>query len=271
MSKKRQRLEQLLVERGIFETLDQANRLIKAGQVFVNQEVADKPGMSYPLDVDVLVKRPEHPYVSRGGIKLEKALSIFDLSIENRIVLDIGASTGGFTDCALQHGANYVYAVDVGYGQLAWKLRQDERVVILERTNFRYLSAEQLAVGQPDIATIDVSFISLRQILPNLLQLLAEPGDIIALIKPQFEAEKNQVGNKGIISDPKVHLQVLQRIYQVVMDYDLIPLDFIPSPILGGKGNIEFLGYFRKGLTKHSPFPLAQLSSIVEQAHQQKS
>lgn len=241
MKIKKERLDVLLVDRGLAETREKAKRTIMAGLVYTNENRLDKPGEKVNIDIPLTVKGNLLPYVSRGGLKLEKALKVFDLDVNGKKLLDIGASTGGFTDCALQNGAEMSYALDVGYNQLAWKLRQDERVVVMERTNFRYVKPEDLVKGMPDFASIDVSFISLRLILPVLKTLLVSGSDVVALVKPQFEAGREQVGKKGIVRDRKVHEQVLDRIISFSMEegYDVMDLSF--SPITGGDGNIEFL------------------------------
>lgn len=241
MKIKKERLDVLLVDRGLAETREKAKRTIMAGLVYTNENRLDKPGEKVNIDIPLMVKGNLLPYVSRGGLKLEKALKVFDLDVNGKKLLDIGASTGGFTDCALQNGAEMSYALDVGYNQLAWKLRQDERVVVMERTNFRYVKPEDLVKGMPDFASIDVSFISLRLILPVLKTLLVTGSDVVALVKPQFEAGREQVGKKGIVRDRKVHEQVLDRIISFSMEegYDVMDLSF--SPITGGDGNIEFL------------------------------
>lgn len=241
MKSKKQRIDTLLVERGLIETREKAKRAIMAGLVYSNEERLDKPGEKVNEDIPLTIKGKMIPYVSRGGLKLEKALRTFDISVKDKILLDIGASTGGFTDCALQNGAKMSYALDVGYNQLAWKLRQDERVVVMERTNFRYVTPQDLAREMPNFATIDVSFISLSLILPVLKTLLVPSSDVIALIKPQFEAGKEQVGKKGIVRDKKVHEAVIDKIVQLSLNegYDVVNLSF--SPITGGEGNIEFL------------------------------
>jgi 23S rRNA (cytidine1920-2'-O)/16S rRNA (cytidine1409-2'-O)-methyltransferase len=241
MKIKKERLDVLLVERGLIETREKAKRTIMAGLVYTNESRLDKPGEKVNSDIPLTVKGNALPYVSRGGLKLEKALKVFELDVKGKTLLDIGASTGGFTDCALQNGAEMSYALDVGYNQLAWKLRQDERVVVMERTNFRYVKPEDLANGLPDFASIDVSFISLRLILPVLKTLLVAGSNVVALVKPQFEAGREQVGKKGIVRDPKVHEAVLERIIKFALDegYDVLDLSF--SPITGGDGNIEFL------------------------------
>ncbi|MBM7660903.1 23S rRNA (cytidine1920-2'-O)/16S rRNA (cytidine1409-2'-O)-methyltransferase [Bacillus mesophilus] len=240
MSKK-ERVDVLLVERGLIETREKAKRAIMAGIVYSNESRLDKPGEKVDRELPLEIKGKLMPYVSRGGFKLEKALKEFDLIVDQKIMIDIGSSTGGFTDCALQNGAKLSYAVDVGYNQLAWKLRQDERVVVMERTNFRYAKPEDFSKGLPEFATIDVSFISLRIILPVLKTVLTSNSEIIALVKPQFEAGREQVGKKGIVRDPRVHVQVLQDMiaFSIKEGYSVKNITF--SPITGGDGNIEFL------------------------------
>lgn len=242
---KKERADVLLVEKGLIDTREKAKRAIMAGIVYSNEERIDKPGEKIPADAPLEIKGKQMPYVSRGGLKLEKALRVFDLTVENKTVLDIGASTGGFTDCALQNGALRSYALDVGYNQLAWKLRQDERVVVMERTNFRYVTPADLTHGVPDFAVIDVSFISLSLILPVLKGLLAEGADVMTLVKPQFEAGRDQVGKKGIVRDPAVHEAVVEKIISLAsqLGYDVAGLSH--SPITGGDGNIEFIMHLR--------------------------
>jgi 23S rRNA (cytidine1920-2'-O)/16S rRNA (cytidine1409-2'-O)-methyltransferase len=241
MSIKKERIDVLLVERGLIETREKAKRAIMAGLVYANEERVDKPGEKIPSDTPLTVKGQVMPYVSRGGYKLEKALKEFHIDLQDKIILDIGASTGGFTDCALQNGAKLSYALDVGYNQLAWKLRQDERVVVMERTNFRYVTPADLEKGLPQFASIDVSFISLKLILPVLKTMLLPESDVAALIKPQFEAGREQVGKKGIVRDKKVHTAVIEAISAFALQegYDVQNLTY--SPITGGDGNIEFL------------------------------
>ncbi|WP_413379822.1 TlyA family RNA methyltransferase [Alkalihalobacillus sp. 1P02AB] len=240
---KKERVDVLLVEQGLFDTREKAKRAIMAGLVYLETERIDKPGVKMDNDVHFTVKGNVLPYVSRGGLKLEKAITLYNLDLSNKTVLDIGASTGGFTDCSLQNGAKIVYALDVGYNQLAWKLRQDDRVVVMERTNFRYVTAEDLHEGLPDFASIDVSFISLKLILPVLKTLIKPGGEVIALVKPQFEAGREQVGKKGIIKDATVHSEVLTSMCQFVLaeGYGIKGISY--SPITGGEGNIEFLLY----------------------------
>ncbi|MBS4209650.1 TlyA family RNA methyltransferase [Bacillus sp. FJAT-50079] len=245
MKVKKQRVDVLLVERGLCETREKAKRAIMAGIVFSNETRLDKPGDKVSEDIPLTVKGNTMPYVSRGGVKLEKALEKFAISMEGKVMIDVGASTGGFTDCALQNGAIMSYAIDVGYNQLAWKLRQDERVIVMERTNFRYVEPADLKKEIPTIATIDVSFISLRLILPVLKTLLAPGSDVIALIKPQFEAGKDQVGKKGIVREASIHEAVINKIktFSLEQGYDVQNLTY--SPITGGEGNIEFLIHLR--------------------------
>jgi 23S rRNA (cytidine1920-2'-O)/16S rRNA (cytidine1409-2'-O)-methyltransferase len=241
MKIRKERLDVLLVERGLVETREKAKRAIMAGLVYSNEERLEKAGEKVNADIPLTVKGNVLPYVSRGGLKLEKALKVFDLDVRDKIMLDIGSSTGGFTDCALQNGAKMSYALDVGYNQLAWKLRQDERVVVMERTNFRYVTASDLPYGMPEFATIDVSFISLKLILPVLKNLLVPGSDVVALVKPQFEAGREQVGKKGIVRDPKVHLSVLENTIDLSLGSGFNVKNLSFSPITGGDGNIEFL------------------------------
>jgi 23S rRNA (cytidine1920-2'-O)/16S rRNA (cytidine1409-2'-O)-methyltransferase len=270
MKIKKERLDVLLVERGLAETREKAKRTIMAGLVYTNENRLDKPGEKVNSDIPLTVKGNVLPYVSRGGFKLEKALKHFDLDVKGKILLDIGASTGGFTDCALQNGAEMSYALDVGYNQLAWKLRQDERVEVMERTNFRYVKPEDLTKGLPNFASIDVSFISLRLILPVLKTLLVQGSDIVALVKPQFEAGREQVGKKGIVRDKKVHRDVIERIIGFALGegYDVLNLSF--SPITGGDGNIEFLLHLQWNNPSEEKGQLifrSTAESIVEEAH----
>jgi 23S rRNA (cytidine1920-2'-O)/16S rRNA (cytidine1409-2'-O)-methyltransferase len=265
---KKERIDQLLVRKGFFTSREQAQCAIMAGLVRVNQERIDKAGSKAPIDAAIEVKSEVHPYVSRGGLKLEEALRLFRLDLTGKVMLDIGASTGGFTDCALQHGAKQVYAIDVGYGQLAWKLRQDPRVIVLERTNFRYLKPEQLTGEKPDLATIDVSFISLSHILPPLKNILCLDGIIVALIKPQFEAGREQVGKKGIVKDPAVHGQVLGNFVQVATSLGFQVEGLAVSPIQGGAGNIEFLSHLIHRAGQGEDWT-ASISILVQTAHEQ--
>lgn len=261
MAKKR--VDLLLVERGLADTRQKAQAVIMAGQVYTGERRCDKAGLTLEEDAPLEV-RGGLRYVSRGGLKLEKAMQVFAITLAGKIAADIGASTGGFTDCMLQNGAKKVYAVDVGYGQLAWSIRNDPRVVCLERTNARYLTAEQLP--EPlDFASIDVSFISLGLILPALRPLMAPDGRIAALVKPQFEAGRDKVGKKGVVRDPAVHLEVLEHFldHAAQADFSVLRLDF--SPIRGPEGNIEYLGFLRAGAGERAEFALKEL---VERSHQ---
>lgn len=263
---KKERLDVLLVERGLFESRQQAQRAIMAGLVKMGNERADKAGTKVPVDVSLQVERKPHPYVSRGGLKLEEAIRVFGIQLDDKVVLDIGASTGGFTDCALQNGARLVYAVDVGYGQLAWKLRQDPRVIVMERTNFRYLTPADWSGERPQVAVIDVSFISLSKILPPLQALLQPRGWAMSLIKPQFEAGREWVGKKGIIRDPAVHCKVLREFVVVANRSGFDVIGLAPSPITGGEGNIEFLCWLRSDPAPHTPWE-GRLEAVVKEAH----
>lgn len=241
---KKERLDTLLVERGFFETRSRAQAAIMAGQVLVNEQKIDKTGTQVAPDAAIRILGGDLKYVSRGGLKLEKAVACFELDLTGKVAADIGASTGGFTDCALQNGAARVYAIDVGYGQLAWKLRSDERVVNMERTNVRYLEADSLP-EKVDVATIDVAFISLDKVLPAVKKILAADGIVIALIKPQFEAGKENVGKKGVVRDPAVHLTVINNVIGIARElgFKIAGLDY--SPVKGPEGNIEYLLYLK--------------------------
>lgn len=267
----KERVDVLLVQQGLAETREKAKRMIMAGLVYAKEERYEKPGEKVAADLEFTIKGKVMPYVSRGGLKLEKALKTFDLTIDGKILLDIGSSTGGFTDCALQNGALMSYAVDVGYNQLAWKLRQDERVKVMERTNFRYVTAADLDGPMPNFASIDVSFISLKLILPVLKTLLVAGSDVVALVKPQFEAGREQVGKKGIIRDAKVHKQVLTNMITFAEQegYDICNASF--SPITGGDGNIEFLLHLGwQGSKQTGENYLTQTTDeIVTEAHTQ--
>ena len=243
---KKERVDILLVEQGLVETIEKAKSAVMAGQVYTSKEERiDTVGEKIASDTQLHLKGKHSRYVSRGGFKLEKAMKVFNVSITDKIMLDIGYSTGGFTDAALQHGAKLSYALDVGTNQLAWKLRQDPRVVVMEQTNFRYCKPEDFSKGRPNLSSIDVSFISLRLILPVLKNIIASGGDVLALIKPQFEAHREDVGEKGIVSDKRVHEQVLTDMlsFAISIGYDVLNLTF--SPITGGEGNIEFLAHLK--------------------------
>ena len=238
----KKRLDVLLVERLYADTRSKAQAIIMSGNVYVNGQKADKAGTSYEETVDIEVRGAVCPYVSRGGLKLEKALRDFGVKPEGYVCSDSGASTGGFTDCLLQQGAKKVFAIDVGYGQLDWKIRSDERVVVMERTNIRYVTPEDL--GEPlDLSVIDVSFIGLEIVLPTIKTLLKPTGQVLCLIKPQFEAGKENVGKKGVVRDPKIHQMVLDNFVSLVdgLGFKILGLTF--SPVKGPEGNIEFLGH----------------------------
>ena len=243
---RKERIDLLLVDKGLAASREKAKRLIMAGLVFVDQKRIDKPGTFVQRDAVIQVKGEENPYVSRGGLKLEKAIKNFSIPVKSRIWLDVGASTGGFTHCLLLHGAKKVYSLDVGYGQLAWELRQDPRVVVMERTNVRNINIEDFTDPIHGIA-IDVSFISLKLVLPVVNNLLDNKGHIISLIKPQFEVGKGKVGKKGVVRDKRLHFEVLVEIMKFARSLNLkiVNLDF--SPITGPEGNIEFLAHFYKG------------------------
>ena len=239
------RLDVALVEGGFAESREKAKRLIMAGIVYVNNQKSDKAGNTVKPDDVIEVRGQALKYVSRGGLKLEKAMKVFPISLDGFVCADIGASTGGFTDCMLQNGASKVYAIDVGYGQLDWKLRTDERVVNLERTNFRYVTKEEIPEDL-DFASVDVSFISLSLILPVMRTLLKDKGTAVCLIKPQFEAGKENVGKKGVVREKSVHIAVIEKIMNLLIEnkFSLLGLDF--SPVKGPEGNIEYLCYIRK-------------------------
>jgi len=263
----KERLDVLLVERGLSETREKAKRAIMAGTVFSNENRLEKPGEKITIDTPLQIKGNQLRYVSRGGLKLEKALQFFDIDVTNKLMIDIGASTGGFTDCALQNGAKHCYALDVGYNQLAWKIRQDERVTVMERTNFRYVTPADLTQGMPEFATIDVSFISLKLILPVLKTLLIPGSNVIALVKPQFEAGKDNVGKKGVVRDPKVHLAVLEKIAYFAQQEGFTLQNASFSPITGGEGNIEFLYHLIAEQSDEPVFKYEQLKDLINEAH----
>ncbi|MCD7709146.1 MAG: TlyA family RNA methyltransferase [Clostridiales bacterium] len=241
----KQRLDVLLVSRGLAPSREQARAMIMEGKVFVKEVREDKPGAQFPEDCEIEVRGEEPRYVSRGGKKLEKAMTAWDISLAGKTCMDVGASTGGFTDCMLQHGAAKVYAVDVGYGQFAWKLRQDQRVVVMEKTNIRYVTPDD--IGEPiDFASIDVSFISLTKVLPAVRALLIGGGEAVCLIKPQFEAGRENVGKHGVVRDAKIHAQVIESVLEFASanGFYIEGIDF--SPIKGPEGNIEYLARLKK-------------------------
>jgi 23S rRNA (cytidine1920-2'-O)/16S rRNA (cytidine1409-2'-O)-methyltransferase len=266
MAQIKERLDIILVQQGFFPSRERARGAIMAGLVQVDGVLVDKPGTKLPLSVTITVTGNDLPYVSRGGWKLRKAIEELGFDPTGKVMLDIGASTGGFTDCALQNGASKVYAVDVGYAQLAWSLRQDPRVVVLERTNVRYLTEEQ--VPEPaDAATIDVSFISLGLVLPPVVRLLREHGEVIGLIKPQFEAGRDQIGKHGVVRDASVHQSVIKRVLALAREEGLALRGLTFSPITGPEGNVEFLAYWQLGGVEVALEPDVQ--TLVSMAHQE--
>ncbi|WP_294427096.1 TlyA family RNA methyltransferase [uncultured Streptococcus sp.] len=266
----KERVDVLAYKQGLFDTREQAKRGVMAGLVVnvINGERYDKPGEKIDAGTELKLKGEKLKYVSRGGLKLEKALQVFGLSVDGQTTIDIGASTGGFTDVMLQNGAKLVYAVDVGTNQLVWKLRQDARVRSMEQYNFRYAQLADFTEGQPTFASIDVSFISLKLILPALHAILADQGQVVALIKPQFEAGREQIGKNGIICDKAVHQKVLEQVtaFALADGFSVKGLDF--SPIQGGHGNIEFLAHLEKSADPQSQVA-AQIPEIVEKAHKE--
>lgn len=264
---KKERLDKILVDKGLVKSREQGKSLIMTGNVLVDGEKITKAGTLIPQKAKIEVKKETLPYVSRGGLKLQGAIEHFNINVRNKICLDIGASTGGFTDCLLQNGARLVYAVDVGYGQLDWKLRQDKRVINIEKVNVRYLNQsnflkiieskiEQIStlkftIGHlqqllPDIGTIDVSFISLEKVLPQVFELTKPQAEIIVLIKPQFEAGRNKIGKGGVVRDKQVHQEVIEKVRKLSKNIGLTEIGTIPSPIIGPAGNIEYLMYLKR-------------------------
>ncbi|BBF41917.1 RNA binding methyltransferase FtsJ like [Lachnospiraceae bacterium KM106-2] len=264
----KQRLDVMLVERGLAESREKAKAIIMSGNVFVDGQREDKAGTSFQEKVKIEVKGHTLKYVSRGGLKLEKAIEHHGVSVEGKICMDVGSSTGGFTDCMLQNGAVKVYAVDVGTNQLAWKLRQDERVVSMEKTNIRYLTKDQIA-DEIEFASIDVAFISLTKVLEPVKNLLNADGEVIALIKPQFEAGREKVGKKGVVRDKAVHIEVIEQVisYANSIGFDLIRLDY--SPIKGPEGNIEYLAHLKKTQKDMIEYSLEKefVKDLVDQSH----
>lgn len=264
MAEQKIRLDMAVLERGLSESRAKAGALIMAGQVYVNGQKATKAGLTVKESDKIEVRGEKMPFVSRGGYKLDKAVKAFHLQLQDCVCMDIGASTGGFSDCMLQNGAKKVYAVDVGYGQLAWKLRTDARVVNMDRTNFRYLTTEDIA-EQLDFASVDVSFISLKIILPVLFVLLREGGEAVCLIKPQFEAGKENVGKKGVVRDPSVHTEVVKTVTQFAFETGFSVLHLSFSPIKGPEGNIEYLMHIKK--EKEPRFADSDISALIAESH----
>lgn len=263
----KERLDVLLVSRGLAESREKAKAIIMSGNVYVDGQKEDKAGTSFNDKVNIEVRGNTLKYVSRGGLKLEKAIANFDVTLEGKICMDVGSSTGGFTDCMLQNGAVRVYAVDVGHGQLAWKLRNDERVVCMEKTNIRYVTPDDIP-DKIQFSSIDVSFISLTKVLGPVKELLSDDGQIVCLIKPQFEAGREKVGKHGVVRDKAVHLEVINKVieYAVSIGFEVLNLEF--SPVKGPEGNIEYLLHLQKhteGIYEHIPFVP---QNIVEKAHE---
>lgn len=261
----KERLDILLVKRNLAPSREKAKAMIMAGNVFVNNQREDKAGSTFEDSVSIEIHGNTLKYVSRGGLKLEKAMSHFGLNLDGKICMDIGASTGGFTDCMLQNGADKVYAVDVGYGQFAWKLRQDERVVCMEKTNIRYVTPEDIA-DKLDFASIDVSFISLTKVLGPARDLLKEDGEMVCLIKPQFEAGREKVGKKGVVRDKAVHLEVIEKVLAFARDTGFSVLHLEYSPIKGPEGNIEYLVHIQKSDTTLEEESI-DAAAVVSAAH----
>ncbi|MCF6460102.1 TlyA family RNA methyltransferase [Clostridium sp. Cult3] len=262
----KKRADIILFEKGLVESREKAKRVIMEGTVFIGDMRIDKPGEKVSIDDPIEIKKNPLTYVSRGGLKLEKAIKYFNLNLEDKITMDIGASTGGFTDCMLQYGARKVYAIDVGYGQLDWKLRKDPRVVVKERTNIRHVTKEDIDEIF-DLISIDVSFISLRLVLPVAKELLADDGHIVALIKPQFEAGRDKVGKKGIVRDRNIHIEVIKAIADFSNSIQLNIVDLDYSPIAGATGNIEFLAYISKNMDESS-IDDEYILKVVSEAHE---
>ena len=267
--KVKERLDILLVKGGFAESREKAKAIIMSGNVFINNCREDKAGSTFDEKVEIQVRGNTLKYVSRGGLKFEKAMANFDVSLDGTICMDVGASTGGFTDCMLQNGAIKVYSIDVGHGQLAWKLRQDERVICMEKTNVRYITHENVP-DEIDFSSIDVSFISLTKVLLPVRNLLKDNGQIVCLIKPQFEAGREKVGKKGVVRDKKVHIEVIEMVVEFAksIGFDVLNLDF--SPIKGPEGNIEYLLHIIKTetISKVNETDFAKINDIVEKAHE---
>lgn len=263
---KSKRLDMLLVEKNMFESREKARASIMAGEIFVDGQRVDKCGEKIKENANIEFKGQTMPYVSRGGYKLEKSIKSFNINLKDKICLDIGASTGGFTDCMLQNGAQQVFAIDVGYGQFAWKLRTDPRVVCMERTNARYLTYSDLG-KYADFASIDVSFISLKKIVLPIIDLLTDKGEVVALIKPQFEAGRDKVGKKGVVREASTHREVINSILYFLGENNLKVIGLDHSPIKGPEGNIEYLVYFTKDKDYREEFDLKLVDIIVDSSH----
>ena len=262
----KERLDVLLTEKNLFESRARAKAMIMAGKILVNGQKVDKAGTLIDFDAQIRILGEEMPFVSRGGLKLQKALDVFKIILVGKMAADVGASTGGFTDCMLQRSAKMVYAIDVGYGQLAWKLRSNVRVVNMERTNIRNVTRENFYYGLPDFVSIDVAFISLEKVLPVVYNVLKDSGEVVALIKPQFEAGREHVGKKGVVRDKKIHAAVIEKVLNcaAALGFEIRGLSF--SPIKGPEGNIEYLTYLTKNLSADAA-DLPEILSVVDSAH----
>jgi len=266
---KKERLDVLLVDRGFFQSREKAKASIMAGVVYVNGEKIDKPGTKFDENADIEVKENPIPYVSRGGLKIEKAIEYFKIDMNGKTALDVGASTGGFTDCMLKKGASKVVAIDVGYGQLAWELRQDERVICMERTNIRYVKPEDIGFVA-DFASIDVSFISLKKVLPVVRELLKDDGESVCLVKPQFEAGREKVGKHGVVREPQIHMEVVEDIASFVLENGFSIKGVTYSPVKGPEGNIEYLLYLSKRIEPGNAVDWAdEIAKVVEESHRE--
>lgn len=261
----KERLDILLVKRGLAESREKAKAIIMSGNVFVDDQREDKAGSTFDETCNILVKGNTLKYVSRGGYKLEKAIEEYGLELQDKICMDVGSSTGGFTDCMLQNGANKVYAVDVGTNQLAWSLRQDSRVVCMEKTNIRYVTPEDIQ-DRIDFISIDVAFISLTKVLTPVYELLKEDGEVVCLIKPQFEAGREKVGKKGVVRDKNVHIDVIEKVIEFAESINFKVLNLNFSPIKGPEGNIEYLLYIKK-TDETIIYTNSVIKAIVEEAH----
>lgn len=267
MGEAKERLDVLLVDKGFFQSRERAKASIMAGDIFVDGIRVDKAGERVKVMSNIEVKGVELPYVSRGGLKLEKAMAEFHIDLKDKVTMDVGASTGGFTDCMLQNGAVKVFSIDVGYGQFAWKLRIDPRVVCMERTNIRYVEKETIGMDI-DFSSIDVSFISLKKVMPKVIELLGDKGEVVALIKPQFEAGREKVGKKGVVREASTHKEVIEGIVNYLKEMNMNILNLSFSPIKGPEGNIEYLVYFSKDSTKTSNFYEGLIDEIVNKSHE---
>lgn len=261
----KERLDVLLVKKGLAESREKAKAIIMSGIVYVDNNKEDKAGQTFNEDALIEVRGNTLRYVSRGGLKLEKAMNCFGVTLEGKIAMDVGASTGGFTDCMLQNGAVKVYSVDVGHGQLAWKLRNDERVVCMEKTNIRYVTPDDVA-DKIDFASIDVSFISLKKVLPAVYGLLTDVGEVVCLIKPQFEAGREKVGKKGVVREQSVHVEVVDMIVSFAREMGFVTLDLSYSPIKGPEGNIEYLLYITKDTSREGRE--FDINALVKESHE---